>query len=157
MPGGFSYLHLEMGGAGLNVIVDSPGKWDAWEQQHTYRFKAQKAALAVGPNGDIVMKVSDIDAKNVKISMEKDVDSLGQWQHFTARAIRTAVFQDLDTSRFDISSFLKRVPKDEKIDFRSAIGIMVNLAAAFYADPEKAMGLIKLTHLDAYLPLYKES
>ena len=35
-PNGFSYIHLEIGGAGMNVIIEDPGEWNAWENSHLF-------------------------------------------------------------------------------------------------------------------------
>lgn len=155
-PNGFSYIHLEIGGAGMNVIIDDPGEWDAWEKQSSLRQLAQKGKMTFEQDGTIVVHAMDTNMRSEKITLNELPESLGHWQHYVARTIRSMVFHNLNVDLLDLESIKKALPDGNQIDFTAAIGVMTNLTAAFYRNPKKTMQLLKLTSFDKHLPFYSE-
>ncbi|MEK7593010.1 MAG: hypothetical protein AAB508_06550 [Patescibacteria group bacterium] len=155
-PNGFSYIHLEIGGAGMNVIIEDPGEWNAWEKQSSLRQFAQKGKLMIEQDGTIVVHAMDKNVRSEKITLDESPDSLGDWQQYVARTIRSMVFHDLNTDLLDLESIKRVLPDGDQIDFTSAIGVMTNLTAAFYRNPKKTMNLLKLTGFEKYLPFFSE-
>ncbi len=153
-PGGFRYITmLEDGNRQTNFFVKSPDWQDDWEKMYSMRQNIQRGQLKWSPEGIAYIEY-DPNFKDRIISMEHRPKSIGEWEHFVARALRTMVKHDIPGYKLNDQSFWWNQPLNNRKLFPDIVGTMANLADAFIVNPDKTMGLIHRLGLDRHLPLY---